>query len=312
MQDFHDFDIYIHIGFHRTGTTFLQEKIFPFLVTTNYIPQYEIIDILTDITTTDPYLWDKLNYQNKIYAALSKFLQKDKKNILSAECLVGFPFTKGINRTIIINRLKSLFPSAKLIVGFREQCSMLTSVYSLYIREGGTLKFSSLINKYNNRSFGYLIYDNLIETIDLDYYKYSLFFMQIKELFSEENIYFFLMEEFIERPGKSIQKLCQFIEADWNEQSIERLNKGYSPGSMNSIRTVNKLTRGFKNDSLIKNLQKAYFNKLLNYWSLRAGGMMNSDIQLFIKNYYTEDNFKLAETLPAYATYIKNFNKNER
>ena len=38
--------------------------------------------------------------------------------------------------------------------------------------------------------FGYLIYDNLIETIDLDYYKYSVFFMQIKELFSEENIYF--------------------------------------------------------------------------------------------------------------------------
>ncbi len=110
MQDFNNFEIYIHIGFHRTGTTFLQEKIFPFLANTNYIPQYEIIDILTDITTTDPYLWNNLDYQNKIDAALDKFLQKDKKNILSAECLVGFPFTKGINRTIIVNRLKSLFP----------------------------------------------------------------------------------------------------------------------------------------------------------------------------------------------------------
>jgi len=312
MQDFNNFDIYIHIGFHRTGTTFLQRKIFPFLENTNYIPQYEIIDVLTDITTTDPYLWENLNYQNKIFAALSKFLQKDKKNILSAECLVGFPFTKGINRTIVINRLKSLFPSAKLIVGFREQSSMLTSIYSLYIREGGTLKFSSLINKYNNRNFGYLIYDNLIETIDLDYYKYSVFFMQIKELFSEENIYFILLEEFIENPGKSIKKLCQFIEADWTEQSIEKLNKGYSPGAMNSIRTLNKLTRGFKNGSLIKKIQKTYINKLLNSWNLRASGIMNSDIQLFIKNYYTEDNIKLAEISPTYATYIRNFNKNER
>ena len=102
--------LYIHIGTYKTGTTFLQEIIFPKLKNVNYIFRF--------------HLEDKIN-RNKI-------------TLISDEFLSGCPFPEHSEeeRRIIANNLKKLFLDAKIILATREKSSWLQSLYSSYVKDG--------------------------------------------------------------------------------------------------------------------------------------------------------------------------------
>ena len=111
--------IVIHVGLHKTGTSFLQAEIFPKIKNVNYIGM--------------------LRYGSKIY--------EDKLNIISDEELSVNPhlppchgnyFDSG-QRNVIAERLQSIFPNAKIILGIRNKDTWLRSVYSQYVKGGGTI-----------------------------------------------------------------------------------------------------------------------------------------------------------------------------
>ena len=179
-----NYNIYIHVGFHRTGSTFLQTEFFPNIPNSNYINQFDIIEELASITTTDGFIWENTEIKENTFKSLIEKLDSTKINIISAEALSGYPFSKSINRSLVFNRIKTMFPEAKIILGIRSQDKLIQSFYSLYIREGGTLKINELIAENKVGYFGYSIYDSMIETVDLDALKYSLVLNELYDLFN--------------------------------------------------------------------------------------------------------------------------------
>ena len=119
--------IIIHVGLHKTATTFLQQEIFP---------KIENINIIEPL-----YIWMKLH--------------PSKINLISNEILSGFPFGDNIaeERFSLINRLKLCFPDAKIIIGLREKKSFIHSLYKHYIKRGGMLPFNKWCNNELNKDY---------------------------------------------------------------------------------------------------------------------------------------------------------------
>lgn len=116
-------EIVIHLGLHRTGTTFLQEEVFKKLKNVNYA----FNDSLHVLRT----------YKSGI-------------NLISNEGLsLSMPHSmKG--RIQVLNYLLALFPKAKIILGFREREGWLRSCYYRYVLSGGILRYKDYTRTYGN------------------------------------------------------------------------------------------------------------------------------------------------------------------
>lgn len=98
--------IFVHIGLPKTGTTFLQEKVFPKM---------------------------DINFICKENLAIAKLSSK-KVNLISDEDLSHKLDTFGVNRYEIAYRIHKLFPNAKIIIVFREKEKWLKSIYNQYLK----------------------------------------------------------------------------------------------------------------------------------------------------------------------------------
>jgi hypothetical protein len=123
--------IVLHIGLHKTGTTFLQKKIFPnlsgwVLLTRPYTQQNKAFNCLqfADDTLYDP---------EAILAEIDRI--PGSQIIISDESLSGKPSNfHYINRSMIYRRFAEAFPEAKVILVIRGQRDMLVSSYRNHIQ----------------------------------------------------------------------------------------------------------------------------------------------------------------------------------
>jgi hypothetical protein len=144
-------DVYLHIGLHKTGTTFLQREVFP-----------------------------KMNI-NFIHKTNKNKIDKNKKNLLSNEDLCGNPFKEDLfDRKIILHGLKALYPNAKIIVGLREKESITKSLYSQWVKNGGVEKYPFFRKKIlSSPKFDY---DKLINLLNGIFGSKNVYIYKFEEL----------------------------------------------------------------------------------------------------------------------------------
>ena len=105
---------YFHIGMSKTGSTYLQKYVFPYLTDFQYIKKHDYPKYKTEIDT-------------------------DLKLLFSSEK------DRGIKKEIEeINRYR---PNSKVIIVFREHFDWIKSKYKYYIRKFGHLKFEDYFDK---------------------------------------------------------------------------------------------------------------------------------------------------------------------
>jgi hypothetical protein len=189
--------VVIHLGLPKTGTTFLQKAIFSNFPDINYIER-------------------NFNLKTKI--------QTNKLNLISEEGLSGSYYrtiNNEDNRFDIANKLKLLFPNAKILLGIREQNKWIRSMYSQAVREGCPHSFNKwyeLINK---------------NFLDVDkYVKY------LKNLFSD--VYIFNFEELKNNREYTIKNICDFIGLDVPNYENKIYNVRLSNYQIKGKRIVNK------------------------------------------------------------------------
>ena len=188
---------FIHIGYHKTGTTWLQNYCL------NLHPEIELlnhgqsnremkrtIDELVDsVASSNDLNFDATAWRNSFDAAVSKLLgSKNNPSVLgiSRENLSG-EMLKGSNSALVANRLFKLFGKVKVIIVLRNQLDMIESIYKQYIQEGGTLSIEQFLDWKR-----YKIAD--VEE-RLKYHKLLAYY---RDLFGEENVFVGLYEEFKE------------------------------------------------------------------------------------------------------------------
>jgi hypothetical protein len=161
--------ILFHIGYHKTASTFLQDKLF----------------------SSEPHgfvrLSERYRFINKHFIAANSFHQlsgeiisrvndeattaakQQRTLVVSHERLSGYPASGGFDSRLIADRIHSGFPRARILIVIREQKSFIRSMYSQYVTDGGDLSLSRFLNPPEQHicrvpgwSFDYAMYDRMI------------------------------------------------------------------------------------------------------------------------------------------------------
>lgn len=159
----------IHVGLHKTGTTWLQFEVFP----------------------------------------------RIKKNIISNESLSGRPFRLTIDDIIdtreryhYAEQLRKKYGDVKILLVLRRQHFLMTSLYSQYLKGGGTYIFDIWKNTMFNWDY-------------IDYVPYGIY---LKELFSNVKIAWY--EDLNKNKTKFIENLCEWLGCEVPDYKDQVLNKG--------------------------------------------------------------------------------------
>ncbi|MEA3444533.1 MAG: sulfotransferase domain-containing protein [Bacteroidota bacterium] len=217
-----------HIGYHKTGTTFLQNNVYPYIKDVGFVDYPKCDKIFRDVIYKD-----NLDYNfEKSFALLSKNTSIGNQFLFSYEALVGPLFNNsGMNKKNIADRLKKL-GFTKIIISIRNQTKLLESIYIQHIQEGGVARPSTFFDR------GKMMFD-------WDYGNYFRLIKYYIELFGKDNVLVLLQEELKTDQEGSIKRIMDFIGSRVDQekkQKEKRANKSLSLFSLGLLRIINHFT----------------------------------------------------------------------
>ena len=177
-----------HIGYPRTGTTFLQRGIFP---------KYKDF-ANTELDLTGFFVDDdqhKMGYGPLLSKMKSYFGHRgwsDRPTIcswenLSGDVLVDFYHVPG--------RIHEIFPDCKIAVCIRSQYTMIPSLYHIYIKSGGTMNYEGYLN-------------TLIQNDKLNYHA---LIRKYWRLFGRDSVHVMFFEELKANRSRFLRDLLEFM-----------------------------------------------------------------------------------------------------
>ena len=277
---------FIHIGFPKCGSTFLQSEVFDKIDGINAITvggkNCQIPQCLSYMTyCQDPYFdAEKVNKElNEI---------PDDFNGISNE-----GFTAFISPTIMAKRLKNAFGDIKILIVLRNQKSILLSHYLHDIKIGYALSFERWLGRlFNSLRYQSFMFSHTIDAYNKEFGEKNVKVVLFEELFNEETT-----TDILDFTGMPKNKLDE-IEYDL------KVNAAYSPWSL-------VLTRWFNRNFGTKENQRAGFlyeiyryrvvPKIDRLYSMLGGkkksNYFNDSILAMIKEWYHEDNKRLTKIL---------------
>jgi len=217
-MELEDFRPLIHIGYHKTGTSWLQANLF----SKNSAYFYPIVD---------PTWAEKIKGQftsqqfgnNFIYSQTGKVLMpgeflvenvkkrlleynefQDEIPVISHERLSGHPSNGGIDTHDICYRLYQAFGKAKILIVIREQKSLILSWYYQYIKSGGIL---SLENYIRDR------YDDGLIGFNKKYFEFHELISLYIKVFGKDNVLVLTYEMFGSESAKFVERIYEFLGA---------------------------------------------------------------------------------------------------
>lgn len=192
---------FVHVGDYKTGTSWLQETVFPLHQEIQYLGDYfdnsSLQQVLRRLVDTRDLDFDA----NELRDSFVKNHKREENKIvgISREALSQSNYITGEHARRNAERLVKVFGKIKVIYVIREQVSMLGAIYSQYIKMGGT------------RSFEDWFLDP-VETLGIiERLKYHKNIAMYHELFGKENVLVLIFEELKEDKASFLKKIYQHI-----------------------------------------------------------------------------------------------------
>lgn len=311
--------VFIHIGLHKTGSTFLQDKVFPLFSDTT---------LLTRPFTCNNHAFNKLKeaddliYKKGDILDIIKHIQNnDKKSkiLLSDEAFSGEAINfQYINRTLIAHRLKEIFPNATIIIFLRGQKNIIKSFYNQWVKgyRKGYKPIENFISvpadDYNYKNYiedkktgqfrnASTWYFNPYSNLSLECFYYYDLICFYKSLFPSVNV--FLYEQLRDEPRKVITRLENILNEENSE--LERLEVGSKSNASLDDRSLeeqmlkNRVNVLAKNNTLNRSLR--FLHKAKDKLKTKPKENKSSTEQYINKitnKYYSRDNLKIAKEYP--------------
>jgi hypothetical protein len=288
--------IIVHIGYPKTATSWLQKRLFPFVENFIFVDRRDIIERFIK-----PYALNFDPQQTRDF-----FLEKYGSDlILSLEGFLGNVHNFGLNGYLTMehaNRIFSVFPEARIILFLRRQPDIIASFYYQYIAGGGNYSLKSFLNHKTKQEL------NGISLFSYEFFEYHHTLKLYHKLFSQEQVYTYLFEEFQEDTKTFIERFCKD-----HKFQIAQSNIDYRP-------VLERFRIGIKHLFFISNLftyrriMNKYYIINIPYWfptyklilnrlrRYKIFGPRPSSIKIlkennynFIMEYYKRSNRKLIE-----------------
>ncbi|WP_417807501.1 hypothetical protein [Thioclava sp.] len=126
----------IHIGYHKTATSWLQNKLF--LPKHGYLPLANHQQVDAEIVRPHGLVFDPDVMRARIAKGIAQ-REPDQTPLISSEILSGHPFYGGRESDDFARRLHAIAPDARILITIRDQMRILPSVYMQYLSRGGVM-----------------------------------------------------------------------------------------------------------------------------------------------------------------------------
>lgn len=127
--------ILLHVGYHKTGTTWFQRSLFT--PQHGYAQLLDHDEVFAGIVQPHSLHFDPAPVLAKLQERLAT-APAECHPVISSEILSGNPFYGGRESEVYAARLARLMPEARILITIREQISAIASTYMQYLRRGGT------------------------------------------------------------------------------------------------------------------------------------------------------------------------------
>jgi hypothetical protein len=226
--------ILLHIGYHKTGTTWLQQRLFRDSDAGFFGVDWNEIDAKAVFVRQDPLCFEPAWARRQFQRELRRAEESNLTFVVSHERLSGHPAGGGYDSRSIADRLVDTFPEARCLICVREQVSMLGSMYAQYVEDGGHLSLKRFLHPPDPYGavpgfrFDFLRYDRLIA-----YYQGKL---------GADNVLVLPFEQFRERPQEFVDRITGFCGAGRHVcGSAKVINPQRNPAYLLAKRIVNLL-----------------------------------------------------------------------
>ena len=295
----------IHIGYHKTGTTFFQDIVFRNHPNVRLIDRSEVQKVFLRIGSFS----FNPDAAAKWFSGQKDDIHSEKDwLVISDEELSGNIHTGGNGGYLakeMAERLFSVLPDAQISIHIRNQYEMIESVYRQYVKKGGTFNIKKYL--FDNDGF-----NHRFPQFSFEHFEYEKLVKYYMSLFGKENIHIFIYEEmrnnidtFLEKYFLELQMpVVKDIIQTGKKRVNERLsfvsiffarftNRFYGSDPINRrvflhIPLFNKVCR-----SVYKEIDKMPFIKNLD----RKRSLLNGEMRGYIKEYYAKSNEELSDIL---------------
>ena len=283
----------IHIGFPKTGTTYLQKNVYPYLEGIKYYDYKTSDSLFYDIIFLDDLDYDADKNKETFETYLS-----GNSVLFSFESLAGAPFIyKGLNRSLIPGRLKGIGFN-KVIITLRNQVDTIDSMYRQYVVQGGVMRFRDFIDLEEKWLLS-------IRPFNLGYLQYDKLINQYYDVFGKENVLVLLQED-LRRKKQTVIASMESFTGDTSFQEPRRdqsKNESLSNLSIKLLRICNHfIFTSQKPNNLLSNKISTYYVRrvfavILDPYFLRffssKKAFMSEQQKKYLKAFYKPSNERL-------------------
>lgn len=195
----------IHVGYPKSGSSFLQKNVFPNLTLNKYFDVDITRKLLKNLIQDDDIDYKRPTLEKGLYSS---------ENLLT----IGNPQVN--KRTSIAKRLKEAGFN-KVIILIRNQKTMIDSFYRQYIQDGGCVSFNFYLENF----------------VILNVLHYNKTINLYRKIFSQENIKVIMVETL--KDQKTFDELSDFIGEKIIINSQKRRNESLSNFSLSILIFLN-------------------------------------------------------------------------
>ncbi|HEY9785465.1 MAG TPA: sulfotransferase [Candidatus Obscuribacterales bacterium] len=193
----------IHVGYQKTGTTWLQKQFFP---NSEFgwgaFSRREIEEAFVLPNALD---FDALEVRKRYFPEICRLEAQERVAVLSCERLCGQPDSGGHDSKEMADRLYSVFPEARILIVVREQIAMIAAAYKQYVRTGGGCSLERYLmppERGRNRVLGF----------DFAHFQYHRLVSYYQSKFGKDSVLVLPYELFVRQPAEFASRILAFAD----------------------------------------------------------------------------------------------------
>jgi hypothetical protein len=221
----------LHIGYHKTGTTWLQKHVFP-----NVDAGFSFVAggrrMRPAFVEVNPFGFDPDDARAGFEPDIREAGSRDLVPVLSAERLCGNPHFGGYDGRTIADRLATVFPDARVLVVIREQGGMLVSLYKQYLKRGGAASFRQYVRAPPGA--------DRAPRFRFDFLEYHRLINHYRNLFGAENVLVLPYEILLSRPEAFLEQIGGLLGVPAIKAELRWANTSPSALSLSLKRYANR------------------------------------------------------------------------
>ena len=228
----------IHIGYHKTATTWFQNKIWPSLPDYDFVPRHAAQSAFLAPSG--------MHFRPEEAASLLELATRVHPVVISEENLSGYIHNGGLHGLMapeVTRRLFAVFPDAQIVIFVRNQLDIVRASYSQYVSGGGTFSFRRYLNSHAY-VHGALTRPYKAPVFEWEHFEYDRLIAYYDQLFGRRNVHVYPYERL-----RDPADLLATMESDLGISfpagvaSTRPYNRSQPVAAMQIMRFVNLFTR---------------------------------------------------------------------